>query len=60
MAREFEPGLDQKGRDEIHTSFGITEKRPRPVGSWVNRIVVYGDGNLRDRIVQLLMQHGIE
>lgn len=56
--RVFEKGVDN-GK-----SYGITEKKaagsPADPGDWVNRIVVYGDPNLRDRIMQLLNEHGTE
>lgn len=61
MAREFEKGVDQPSdRPGMATMFGISELRAGPVvppgvpGKWVNRIMVFGDERLRDRIVELL------
>lgn len=60
MARRFEKGIDKPGdpKHGVAGEFGISEARPMPIGTWVNRVVVYGDEKLRDRIVALLMAHG--
>jgi len=60
MARNFGTGLDRPGKIVQHGQWGITEFRPKPDGDWVNRIIVYGDVRLRDRILALLQKHGME
>jgi hypothetical protein len=67
MARTFEKGLGRPAAAEKGQTgmYGITEIGAGPPvkgvpGKWVDRIMVWGDEALRDRILQLLAEHGIE